>query len=211
MNKRVASLLPVTTDELNDLEKLPYPSDLDPMAARLATSTILYTQQKIDWIYENGICMDHVRAGPSTIPLAGQGGFATRFLPKGTLITPAPLLHVMDTHDNISTQLLVNYCFGHERSSILFCPMSTLTLLNHCSTRVPQAVGSCDPAKGPNAEVRWAADWFPSNEKWLNMTLGELHEMYVSEKNGLAFDVFALRDIQPDEEVRLCFYVSRIR
>jgi len=201
MNERVASILPVTTAELSNLEEIKYPADLEPMAARLATSTIKHTQQNLDWIYENGLCMDNVRAEPSTIPLAGYGAFAARFLSKGELITPSPLLHVMEPYENISNQLLVNYCFGHERSSILLCPMSALVLMNHCSRRMQHSEGACDPANGPNAEVRWATDWYPSNKRWLNMTLSELHEMYMSEKSGLAFDVIALRDIQADEEV----------
>jgi hypothetical protein len=67
-------------------------------------------------------------------------------------------------------------------------------------------VGFCDPAIGPNAEVRWASDWFPSNAKWLNMTLNELYDMYSHTKSGLAFEVIALKDIYANEEVSLSFF-----
>jgi hypothetical protein len=45
---------------------------------------------------ENGQCMDNIKDGVSTIPDAGRGAFANRFIPKGGLVAPAPLIHIPD-------------------------------------------------------------------------------------------------------------------
>ena len=37
--------------------------------------------------------------GKSSLPQVGQGGFAKRFLTKGSMIVPAPLLQIMDNDD----------------------------------------------------------------------------------------------------------------
>lgn len=47
-----------------------------------------------DWLQENGFCMDNIIVKKTTIPNhQGRGAFAKRFLPKGSLVAPAPLLH----------------------------------------------------------------------------------------------------------------------
>ena len=48
----------------------------------------------IDWLNEKGWCQDHIRPFISTIPQAGRGAFATRRLPKGTVVGYSPLIHV---------------------------------------------------------------------------------------------------------------------
>jgi hypothetical protein len=50
---------------------------------------------------------------------------------------------------------------------------------------------------GPNAEIRWAGDWHGSTKTSLKMSLDDMVKETVG---GLAFDVVALRDIQPGEE-----------
>jgi hypothetical protein len=54
------------------------------------------TVRDLNWLQTNGRCMDNIRAGPSTIPHAGRGAFATRFIPKGHVVAPAPLIHIVD-------------------------------------------------------------------------------------------------------------------
>ena len=52
-------------------------------------------------------------------------------------------------------QLLVNYSFGGDDSSLLLCPNANAVLLNHCSDRRPE-LHSCGNSNMPNAEYRWA-------------------------------------------------------
>lgn len=95
----------------------------------------------IGWLKEHGRCVDHIMPGVSTLPNAGRGAFAKRFIPKGTIISGSPLLHmfeeVLEMYDLVYSnltgarrrpwsrsgyQLLLNYCFGHHESSLLLCP-----------------------------------------------------------------------------------------
>jgi hypothetical protein len=46
------------------------------------------------WLMKNGIYIDNLRVGASTILEAGRGAFAAVFLPKDSTITPyPPLIH----------------------------------------------------------------------------------------------------------------------
>jgi len=49
-----------------------------------------------EWLEKHGTCGDHIKSGPSTIPQAGRGAFATRFLPEGTAVSHLPLIHISD-------------------------------------------------------------------------------------------------------------------
>lgn len=155
-----------------------------------------------EWIRENGMCMENLVPRKSTLPHAGQGGFAHYKLRKGDIIAPAPLLQIVnkdalrlfDSKGNLNgTQLLLNYCFGHQESSMLLCPNSNALLINHCSARTKQ----CGP-NGPNAEYRWSSGWEPSSDVWRKRTLEEIRQENV---RGLSFEVVALRDIEEGEEV----------
>jgi hypothetical protein len=69
-------------------------------------------------------------------------------------------------------QLLVNYCFGHDESSLLLCPVTNSILINHCSVRKKE----CGP-EGPNAIYQWASGgWDPNTEASLKKTTVELAE-----------------------------------
>jgi hypothetical protein len=50
--------------------------------------------REISWLEENGQCMDNIKLGQSENPDAGRGAFANRFIPKGDLVAPAPLVHI---------------------------------------------------------------------------------------------------------------------
>jgi hypothetical protein len=152
--------------------------------------------REIDWLEENGYCMDLLDIRTSTIPQAGRGAFASRFIPKGSVVAPAPLVQIK--RDDISNrgrgrfsenmpnhpQLLLNYCFGHNDSSLLLIPYSSAAnLINH-------------DASSPNSEIRWSTaspkgDW------------GDLSVKNVIAKDHawLMLEVRATRDILPGEEV----------
>lgn len=99
--------------------------------------------RSIEWLQENGRCVDHITPGNSTIEGAGHGGFAKRDLPEGTIITGSPLHHIpmqdgfipmykafysdpesdkKSKSEITGYQLLMNYCFGHADSTLLLCP-----------------------------------------------------------------------------------------
>jgi hypothetical protein len=165
-----------------------------------------------DWVRANGMCLENFFPGKSTvIPQAGRGGIAQFLIRKGEMAAPAPLLQIMDKealtmYERINgekqlvaqwaekgKQLLLNYCFGHHQSPLLLCPQTNVVLLNHCSMRTKE----CGP-QGPNAAIRWAGNWHSSTKTWLEMSLEDMsHE----QTGGLAFEVVALRDISPGEEV----------
>jgi len=159
-----------------------------------------------EWLQQHGKCQDHLKPGRSTLPQAGRGAFATRFLPDGTVVGFSPLVHFgrdgrlvlnvnefykEDDDDNKRDDLILNYSFGHSESTLLLTPYgSMVNYINH--SRENANVG----IRFPETElVAHKPDWLKESPSEF---LANIHE-----KIGLAFDYVALRDIQPDEEVFL--------
>jgi len=68
-----------------------------PLPNPSSTSTRYWADRgkiSLEFLKENGKCQDHIRPDISKIPHAGRGAFATRNLPKGTIVGYAPLVHV---------------------------------------------------------------------------------------------------------------------
>lgn len=144
-------------------------------------------QRSMNWLDDNGICLDNVRSGPSTIRDAGRGAFAARLMKKGSVIAPMPLLQVdkayFDMYKSapdrngdptrvgdrvLGNQLMINYCFGHDETTMLLCSFTSANLINHgrCS-------GDGNSCKfGPNAAYRWAS--WDSTDEWLEMPVKKL-------------------------------------
>ena len=161
-----------------------------------------------EWLREHGKCIEHIEIKQSTIPQAGRGAFIKRFIQKGDVIAPAPLIHLPykdtlymytpdsgktpssdnnRTTDIIGEQLLLNYCYGHKQSSILLCPYSNgVPYINHNH-------------QTPNARIVWPERPLVQNSTWLDQTVEYIDEHL----NAVAFefDIVATRDIQPSEEV----------
>lgn len=158
------------------------------------------------WLEEHGQCLDNIRDGISTNPDAGRGAFANRFIPKGGLVGPAPLIHVSDKArllmyqpknspdgveldmpdlDGPSThQLMLNYCFSHEDSTLLLCPYGLLTsLINHSRYKA-------------NTKIVWSKEM--RNKEWLEQPVDKWGN---ESHTGLSIDFVALRDIEEGEEV----------
>ena len=97
----------VTSDIWDMIINQPYKSR--PLAALPKTYTaairamevgITQTEEEmatrsIEYLEEHGRCLDNMKSGNSSIPHAGRGAFATRFLPMGTVVSSAPLLHII--------------------------------------------------------------------------------------------------------------------
>jgi hypothetical protein len=182
-----------------------------PHVLKVGTGQQYDSVRNLPWLRQHGACADHMRPGPSTIPGAGRGAFATRPLAKGTTVAPAPLLHItnktrMTMYDSgraidgsihrnesqpVHEQLLVNYCFGHANSSLLLSSYGVITgLINHSS-------------KNPNVRLEWSNIMMHSD--WCDFTLEQLSQQSHA---GLVFDYVALRDIQRGEEILLNYGIE---
>jgi hypothetical protein len=194
----------------------------ESIARSLALESI--SVRTLDWIKNEGQCLDNLVPQISTLPHAGRGAFAQRSIAKGQVVVPAPLLLCTDKEDlnmyqtneedadhvktKIGTQLMINYCFSHPLSSMLLCPQTNAILLNHCSTRKSYG-GDCekynsneDPnLRGANAELRWATTWDPDTTSWLQKSYSEISDLVEQKKRGLSLEIVATRDIHPGEEV----------
>ena len=157
----VKELLPETKEQVQKMAAAPLTrADLPSYLAQ----TRGVNHRTPDWVREHGMCLETMKAKKSSLPHAGQGGFAQLRVKQGDIISVAPLLHIMDRdvlalydsdesgeNRQIGTQLLLNYCFANPHSTVLLCPTTNAVLINHCSNRTKQ----CGP-NGPNANYRWS-------------------------------------------------------
>lgn len=166
----------------------------------------------IHYLQNHGTCLDHLMVQSSTIIEAGRGAFATRYLPKDSIVAPVPLihlpnrnvLHMYDTKINsfgrikrdiskppIHQQLLLNYCFGHDESTLLLCPYGIVSsLINHAPLNINNGVSA-------NVKIVWSNKTM-SHPEWRDLPLSDWAYTY---QTGLAFDYIAIRDIEEGEEV----------
>jgi hypothetical protein len=160
--------------------------------------------RSVEHLKEHGKCMDNIVADISSITHAGRGAFATRFIPKGGLVAPAPLVHIADkattniyTRDEtalVTHQIILNYMFGHPNSTVSLFPYSSnVAYINHHATEY-------------NTEVRWANDFsFFHKDEWLSKSVDFLEKQWTT---GLMLEFIALRDIQAGEEVSVVKMIS---
>jgi hypothetical protein len=167
------------------------------------------------WLESRGVCVDQLAGGISTIPGAGRGAFSTRKIKEGATIVPVPMVPVAnedlmqmynirelqdasspddllseyDMESPIGKQLIYNYCFGHQESSVLLMPVGPMvTLVNHALT-----------GQGANAILTWSEHPYIYNDE-------ELHDMVpeslaVAPNPNIVMNLIATRDIQPGEEI----------
>jgi hypothetical protein len=192
------------------------PDELDELIQTGKTLTKLRQEQatrSVEWLQEHGTCADHITPKPSTIAQAGHGAFSTRFLPKDTILSQIPLIHIVDRSVlnmykfepgmynegqpvpnpdlGISgQQLLVNYCYGHGESTLLLCGYGPIVnYINHNQTLANVRIQWSDAARGNHMP---------------NLLLHDLKSLKESGPSAkLAFDVMVLRDIEEGEEIFL--------
>jgi hypothetical protein len=150
-----------------------------------------------EWLQDNGFCMDWIEAGQSTLPQAGRGAFATRFIPKGTVIALAPLIHIFDpdkeivdwSHDLVKKELVRNYSFGNRQTSVLLTPHGAgVGLINHAS-------------KESNVDIRWPSQELPChNPLFLTLPVSALAGETTIR---LSLEYVAKRNVYPGEELFL--------
>jgi hypothetical protein len=161
----------------------------------------------LKWLEEHGQCMDNIKVGRSTIPDAGRGAFATRYIPSGGLVSPAPLVHIEEIDNMVmfmehvynednnlvpnrrgeyTWQLILNYCFAHHQSKLLLCPYGLLSsLINHSKENF-------------NTKIQWSEDHRMRHPEWLEEPIEEWGFEY---HTGLQIDFVATRGIEADEEI----------
>jgi hypothetical protein len=168
-----------------------------------AKNSVPNRTRSIEWLDENGICLDNIKPGKSKISGAHNGAFATRPLKKGEIIAPAPVVHIRRDHLGIydskdpknskketwyeGEQLLLNYCYGHANSSVLLYPYApVVNYINH-------------DRKLFNAELRW------SNLASQDQTLKEkdVETLMAHDHAGLIMEFVATRSIEVGEEILL--------
>jgi hypothetical protein len=162
--------------------------------------------RNVDWLQQHGMCIDNLSIGSSEqrgrAPY-GKGAIANVSIKKGQVIAPAPLLaikrddliifeadetqkalrNVLDLNKIVGQEELLNYCFGHAESEVLFLPYSPV-------------VNYINNGKEPNAKIQW-----PQDAPWLDM-----HPLDVLELSGkIRMDYVALKDILPGEEIVIDF------
>jgi hypothetical protein len=163
-----------------------------------------------EWFEKHGFCVDKIVSGTSTIPDAGRGAFSTRKIKTGETIVPVPMVAIanedlmemyatreprsedkftnLDMETSIGKQLALNYCFGHQESSILLMPVGPMvTLVNH---------GTNEKA---NAYLDWSGHPYVYNDF-------ELHDItpdaLASAPNpNIVMNLVSTRDIEPGEEI----------
>ncbi len=168
--------------------------------SKTAYGTVPNVIRELSWLQEHGMCLDHIRPGMSQVCPEQHGAFAARYLPAGTVVAPAPLIHlhrghldmfINDPNDDNDIlwrghQLFLNYVYGHPSTSVVLFPYSpVVNLINH---------GGKAHA---NVKVRWSASMTKS--EWLNITTEEL--LAITDASGLMMEFIALRDIEEGEEV----------
>jgi len=181
--------------------------ELDEMKSKGETNSKKHLRP-VEWLVENGLCLDNLREGRSKIPNAGRGAFAARSMLKGSVVAPAPVLQI--AHKDVlqtekvkvmqrssggkemvvkGRQLLLNYCFGHPKSSLLFYPYSPgVNLINHSPTN-------------PNVALRWSTSNQHRGKDWVdNWSYDDIEQ---SQETGLMMEFVALRDIHRGEEITL--------
>ncbi|GAX24545.1 hypothetical protein FisN_4Hh064 [Fistulifera solaris] len=158
---------------------------------------------------EEGRCVDTLEVRPSTIPQAGRGAFATRFLPKGIVVTGTPLIFVptddffkmyegdWETKKEVPIkekvvhyQISYNYCLHHPDSSIFLCPYGIgVNYINH---------GGKD---GANVKLQWASE----GELGHNNTILQQSPRHLlgNAAPRIFLNYVATQDIQEGEEILL--------
>jgi hypothetical protein len=166
--------------------------------------------RSVEWLQKHGVCAYKFYMDVSTIPQAGHGAFASRFLAKGTAILPIPLIHIPDRKilhiydfkkskdpaqkaDKLkgaaAKQLLLNYCLGHANSTMLLSPYGPVfSMINHNHTLA-------------NVRLQWALPERSNHHpEMLEKSVDYLESEYGAR---VAMELIALRDIQSGEEIFL--------
>ena len=193
----------VAANEIHDGQELFRPCDNFDEASGNAFGQS--TKRPVEWLHKYGICVDNLEIKTSTIPDIGRGAFSRRKFKKGDIITTSPVVQFdrsqMEIVKNFRNerdgrirftehveghQLLLNYCLGHENSTILLLPYGpSVNYINHYDK--------------PNAYLVWSNSPY-SDKDALYATTSEV--LYRKQKR-LLVDYVAMSDIDVGDEIFL--------
>jgi hypothetical protein len=166
------------------------------LSQKSLTSALPLINQKperpVEWIRENGWCIDNIEVMPATDPAMGRGAFARYPLSKGEIVAPAPLQIFRDRSvfqmAGGQEQLYVNYCLQPKGSRLTFFPYGQgVGVINHSREKA-------------NVKWQWSANPMHRAEL-LSLSLEET--LRAAKPGSLILEVVALRDILPGEELYL--------
>ena len=161
----------------------------------------------------SSVCLDDkIEERESSDERVGNGLFAKTIISKGTVVLASPVVPLLrselelkdEAHEQVNDhQLLLNYCYGHPDSDLLFLPYGPLVnAINH-----PLADTE------PNIKIQWhhESPHYTQNsdlhrrQQFHHPELLDLspEQVAVTHGKGLMFDFVAIRDIQPGEELYL--------
>ena len=171
------------------------PKDVNVVLDSMGTAFPLgINQRPLEYIKSEGMCLDRVRVGASQIYEAGRGIFAKSKISQGALITPVPVAAINRTLqllDDSMQRLIVNYCFGHMNSSLLFYPYTTTAMLvNHSSSKA-------------NSKLKLSSK---IDTSLLDKTPSEILDIKFS--LGVVFEIVATRDIERGEEILMDYGID---
>lgn len=199
------------------------PDDLDDalLAATSNDMGVLHqpaATRSVDWLQEHGRCLDHIRPGPSTLPQAGRGAFATRYLPAGTRITTSPVHHVVDGESFFRMYKLTldeDYVAdeGEDDRKMWLRHLDQVVgsqiIKNYCFGHAQSSVMICPYSSGvqyinhnqtlANVRVAWGDGFFGHNSELVES--GTLQDLETTTRSTLALDYMATRDIAEGEEL----------
>jgi hypothetical protein len=226
--------------------------DLDGWHTRQALGKHLHEEQQVidseitrlnnEELFQEGLCMDNLHYELSTHGY-GRGGFASRFLTKGSIVAPVPVLPIprqelrylranewkkvivyrrklrdgseqsTQSEEEIQEmlppniewrqQLLLNYCFGHQHSSVLLFPYGHANYVNHAPSH-NLVYAEHDNGPVANVRLRWSERLIQKEEGGTDpRSLSPSNLMQRRSPEGLVLEMVALRDITPGEEILL--------
>ena len=162
--------------------------------------TTIY-RRTLEELQSQATCLDHIQTKQSTLSTPTNGAFARRRLNQDQTIAPVPLLALSKEHLKYRVwstylqkaiaqthQLLLNYCYSHPLSSLVLFPYGMgINLVNHHRSQ-----------DKVNVALRWSSQQRSVHH---NMTVQELLE----QQPALSMELYALRDIEPGEELFLYY------
>jgi SET domain len=228
---RVLNAFPPTYSEIRQARLQPRSAtdDDDEGAEIIAAALQSQLRRPLAELQQSGVCIDHIRPDRSTLLDAGYGAFATRFLPKGTIITASPLHHIPYPSNFVDIYRITKLYArntpyripepdeaGTPSYRLLDDVQGKQLIYNYCYGHAESTLLLCPYGSGINyinhhhdsAYVNVRLEWVQSPElvqtfrhNVTALTQGTVADLALTELPQLAIQYVTLRDIRPDEEL----------
>jgi hypothetical protein len=173
--------------------------------------------KKVDQ-YDNAVCLDS-NIYPS-FAKKGRGALASKLLRKGSVVAYSPVLPLPRNELRYlrkkelkkkdapwRDQLLLNYCFGHDNSSVLLFPYgSFVNYINHAPSEAQ--ISNEDNSPTANVRVIWSEHFKYDDGEVDPRSMSPADLWNSPSPKPLVLEYIALRDIQPNEEILLDYGTS---